>query len=198
MESRIDLLVGLGNPGPAYEHTRHNAGFWFLDALARKLGGQFRSQPKFQGDVCKVMLTGREVWLLKPATFMNLSGQAIAALAGYYKIPAEHILVAHDELDLPPGMARLKQGGGDGGHNGLRSTIASMHSADFLRLRIGIGHPGSRDLVTDYVLSKPPQDDRRLMEAAMEQALDVMPLLADGELNRAIHKLHSLKPESKE
>lgn len=189
MPAPIDLIVGLGNPGGNYEQTRHNAGFWFVDALARQ-SGTFRSESKFQGDVCKISLSGHDCWLLKPATFMNRSGQSVTALAGFYKVPAENILVVHDELDLPPGVARLKQGGGHGGHNGLRDIIARL-GADFMRLRIGIGHPGSKEQVVDYVLQRPSLADRQQIDSAIAAALAVMPELLCGEAQRAMNQLHS-------
>ena len=192
MSSRIQLIVGLGNPGAKYEPTRHNAGFWFVDALARQHGATFKSENKFHGEACKLLLDGEEIWLLKPMTFMNKSGQAIAALANFYKITPEAILVAHDELDLPPGEARLKKGGGHGGHNGLRDTIAQLgNNKDFQRLRIGIGHPGHSSQVTGYVLGKAPADEQRLMEQAIDNALDVMPLAVCGEMQKAMNQLHS-------
>lgn len=190
MSPPIDLVVGLGNPGGSYEQTRHNAGFWCVDALAQRNGGAFRVEAKFQAQACKISLAARECWLLKPTTFMNRSGIAVAALAGFYKIPVENILVMHDELDLPPGVARLKQGGGHGGHNGLRDIIAQL-GANFMRLRIGIGHPGDRDAVVDYVLQRPSLADRQQIEAAMDAALLVMPDVVNGEMQRAMHSLHS-------
>jgi peptidyl-tRNA hydrolase, PTH1 family len=191
------LIAGLGNPGPRYHATRHNAGFWFADAVAHARGGRFKSSDRFHGELCEVTADGRACWILKPDVFMNRSGQAVAALAGFYKIPPEQILVVHDELDLPPGTVRLKQGGGNGGHNGLRSVAESVGSGDFARLRIGIGHPGHRDLVTDYVLTKPSQADRQAIEAAIADAMAVMPEILGGELERAMHKLHTDK-QSKE
>lgn len=192
MSSRIQLIIGLGNPGAKYEPTRHNAGFWFVDALARQHSAGFKSENKFHGEVCKINLDGNEVWLLKPMTFMNKSGQAVAALANFFKIAPESILVAHDELDLPPGTARLKKGGGHGGHNGLRDTIAQLgNNKDFQRLRIGIGHPGHSSQVTGYVLGKAPADEQRLMEDAISDAIDVMPLAVSGEMQKAMNQLHS-------
>ncbi len=195
MSSPIELIVGLGNPGGNYEQTRHNAGFWFVDAMVRSQGGLFRSEAKFQAQACRISVVGcddvgRDCWLLKPTTFMNRSGAAVAVLAGFYKIPVEHILVVHDELDLPPGVARLKQGGGHGGHNGLRDIIAQL-GANFMRLRIGIGHPGDRDAVVEYVLQRPSLADRQQIDAAMEAALLVMPDAVNGEMQRAMHRLHS-------
>ena len=197
MSPRIEMIVGLGNPGDNYEQTRHNAGFWFVQALARSGGGVFRSEAKFHGHVCKIAFSGhdgdRDCWLLKPATFMNRSGIAVATLAVFYKIPVESILVVHDELDLPPGVARLKQSGGHGGHNGLRDIIAQL-GANFMRLRIGIGHPGDRDAVVDYVLQRPPVIDRQQIEAGIDAALKVMPDVVSGEMQRAMHSLHSQPP----
>lgn len=194
MSSRIQLIVGLGNPGAQYEQTRHNAGFWFVEAVARRHGGSFKSENKFHGEACKVFVDGKELWLLKPMTFMNKSGQAISALARFYKIEPENILVAHDELDLPPGAIRLKQGGGHGGHNGLRDTIAQLGgSRDFQRLRIGIGHPGHSSQVTGYVLGKAPADEQRLIEQAIDDALDILPLAVNGELQKAMNQLHTKK-----
>ncbi len=191
MSSRIQLIVGLGNPGPQYEQTRHNAGFWFVEAVARRHGGSFKSENKFHGEACKVLVEGKELWLLKPMTFMNKSGQAVAALARFYKIAPENILVAHDELDLPPGAVRLKQGGGHGGHNGLRDTITQLGgNRDFQRLRIGIGHPGHSSQVTGYVLGKAPADEQRQMEEAIDDALDILPLAVNGELQKAMNQLH--------
>ena len=187
MADGVRLIVGLGNPGARYQAIRHNAGFWFVDEWIARRGLAWKAAARYRGEIAEC----DGVWLLKPTTFMNLSGLSAAALAGFYKIPLAQILVAHDELDLPPGTARLKQGGGHGGHNGLRSMITELGGADFWRLRIGIGHPGHRDLVTDYVLGKPSADDRELIESAVHRALEVVPELLTGELQRAIHRLHS-------
>jgi len=183
--------VGLGNPGPRYIATRHNAGFWLVDNLAVQAQVQFRQEAKFQGEVCRVEQGDLKYWLLKPNTFMNHSGQAVAALANYYKIPVEQILVVHDELDFPPGKARLKQGGSDGRHNGLKNIIAHLGSNQFLRLRLGIGHPGIGSEVTNYVLSSPSRDDQTAIETAMTAALEIIPLVVRGELNKAMQQLHS-------
>jgi PTH1 family peptidyl-tRNA hydrolase len=191
LSAAVTLIVGLGNPGPQYEATRHNAGFWFVDEVARQFGGQFRAESKFHGEVAKVSINGHQVWLLKPQTFMNRSGQSLAALARFYKIPLENILVVHDELDLPPGTARLKQGGGHGGHNGLRDIVAHMGGKDFMRLRIGIGHPGNSKQVSDYVLSRAGADDQRLIEASLSDAMAVLPQVVDGEFQKAMNGLHS-------
>lgn len=187
----VSLIVGLGNPGAEYTATRHNAGFWLADALARQAGVAFREQAKFHGAVCQAGLDGTSVWLLKPMTFMNRSGQAVAALARFYKIPVERILVVHDELDLPPGRVRFKQGGGHGGHNGLRDLHAHLGSKEFYRLRLGIGHPGHRDQVTPYVLSRPPAADQTQIDTAIERALEVMPWILRGEFQRVMNVLHA-------
>jgi peptidyl-tRNA hydrolase, PTH1 family len=195
LSSRIQLIVGLGNPGSQYEQTRHNAGFWFVEALARQHGASFKNESKFHGEACKLSIAGEDVWLLKPMTFMNRSGQGIAALARFYKIDTANILVAHDELDLPPGDIRLKQGGGHGGHNGLRDTIEKLgNNRDFQRLRIGIGHPGHASQVTGYVLGKAQADEQQLMDEAIDSALKVMPLAIGGEMQKAMNQLHGKRP----
>jgi len=187
----IKLIVGLGNPGSKYEQTRHNAGFWFLDSLARDYHAVLRAENKFHGEAVKAQVKGNDVWLLKPDTFMNLSGQSIAALSHFYKITPEQILVVHDELDLPPGTARLKRGGGHGGHNGLRDTIEKLGSKEFLRLRIGIGHPGDKSKVHDYVLKQSSRDDQIEMDIAIQHAADVIADVVTGELDAAMNRLHS-------
>ncbi len=189
--SAIALIAGLGNPGPEYQQTRHNAGFWYVDALARRWGVEPRKETKFRGWTARADVSGTQVWLLQPDTFMNLSGQSVAALASFYKVPVAQILVVHDELDLPVGSARLKQGGGHGGHNGLRSLIQCLGSADFWRLRIGIGHPGHKNDVVDYVLARPSQDDRIALERAIDAAVEQTSLLIRGEFERAMNVLHS-------
>ena len=193
MSAPVQLIVGLGNPGAEYEQTRHNAGFWFVEAVARGAGGSFRTESKFHGEACKVRLDGHEVWLLKPMTYMNRSGQSVAALARFYKIPLENVLVAHDELDVPPGELRLKQGGGHAGHNGLRDIGSVMGGNNFLRLRIGIGRPAHSGDVTGFVLGKPPQSERSLIEDAIAEAVATTPLLMQGEMARAMNRLHSRK-----
>ncbi len=187
----IGLIAGLGNPGADYAATRHNAGFWFVDALAAAHGASLRAEAKFHGELGRAAVGGRDVWLLKPTTFMNHSGQAVAAVARYYKLAPEQILVAHDDLDLPVGTARLKRGGGHGGHNGLRDIINHLGSRDFLRLRLGIHHPGDSKAVVDYVLGRPSAADREAIEDAIARALDVMPLVVSGDLERAMNRLHS-------
>jgi peptidyl-tRNA hydrolase, PTH1 family len=190
MTDPLKLIVGLGNPGPRYEQTRHNAGFWFVDLLADRAGGRFALDSKVQGELARIVLCGDELRLLKPQTFMNLSGQSAGAVARFFKLAPEQVLVAHDELDLPPGTARLKRGGGHGGHNGLRDLIRHI-GADFWRLRIGIGHPGHRDQVTDYVLTRAPLDEDTLIRDTLADAADaVEQMLAQGP-ERAMHRLHS-------
>lgn len=188
MAERVALIVGLGNPGPEYATTRHNAGFWFVDALA---ADGFRRETRFHGEVSRVPVGGREVRVLKPMGFMNLSGQAVAAMAQFYKIPPDAILVVHDELDLAPGVARLKQGGGHGGHNGLRDIVNRLGSRDFLRLRLGIGRPGNTRAVVDYVLGRPSASDREAIESAIESARAVVADVFEGEWQRAMNTLHS-------
>ncbi len=190
MSSRIQLIVGLGNPGQQYEKTRHNAGFWFIDAIARSYSISLKSESKFHGEVGKGLIDGNEVWLLKPMTFMNKSGQGISALARFYKIAPENILIAHDELDLPPGTVRLKKGGGHGGHNGLRDSVAQLGSKEFQRLRLGIGHPGHASQVSGYVLGKAPSGEQIEIERAVERALDELSLILSGDLQQAMNRLH--------
>ncbi len=194
----IRLIVGLGNPGDEYARTRHNAGFWLVDELAGRYGGRFKAERKFGGDMAVVDVDGREVRLFRPMTFMNRSGGAIRAAAAYLKIPPGEILVAHDELDLPPGVARLKLGGGHGGHNGLRDAIAQLGPA-FWRLRLGIGHPGHRAEVIDYVLSRAPREEEDLVLEAVRESADVIPILLGQGDQHAMNRLHrrgSLPAES--
>jgi PTH1 family peptidyl-tRNA hydrolase len=191
----LKLIVGLGNPGEKYARTRHNAGFWFADELARRYGGVFRAESRHQGELARVRVTldggaQSEIWLLKPNTYMNKSGGAIGSLANFYKVAPAEVLVAHDELDLPVGVARLKLGGGHGGHNGLRDTIATL-GADFWRMRLGIGHPGHKDLVHDYVLQRAPADQERAIETAVNNAADVLPVLLAQGAEKAMNRLHT-------
>ncbi len=190
MSSPIELIVGLGNPGPEYAETRHNAGFWFLDRLAAHDNLSFREHPRFYGQVARLSEAGRSCWLLKPMTFMNRSGRSAAAFASFYQIPSERMLVVHDELDLAPGTVRLKQGGGHGGHNGLRDLIAQLGEAGFMRLRLGVGHPGQRERVTLYLFSRPPEAERSAIDAAIEEALELLPEILDGEFAIAMNRLH--------
>jgi PTH1 family peptidyl-tRNA hydrolase len=191
----LKLIVGLGNPGEKYARTRHNAGFWFADEIARRYGGVFRAESRHQGELARVRITlegGAQsgVWLLKPMTFMNKSGGSIASLANFYRVSPEEVLVAHDELDLPFGVARLKLGGGHGGHNGLRDTIATF-GAEFWRMRLGIGHPGHKDLVHDYVLQRAPSDQERAIDNAVNNAVDVLPVLLSQGAEKAMNRLHT-------
>ncbi|HQR70233.1 MAG TPA: aminoacyl-tRNA hydrolase [Burkholderiaceae bacterium] len=190
----IRLIVGLGNFGAEYEATRHNAGYWLVDAVARREGARFSSERKFHGDVARLRLSGHDVWLLKPTTYMNRSGNAVVALALFYKILPTEILVVHDELDLPPGSVRLKRGGGTAGHNGLKDTQARLTTADFWRLRIGIGHPRSLQLeqdVADFVLHPPRREDQALIDEAIDRAEGIVELLAAGKFEAAMLKLHT-------
>jgi len=187
------LIFGLGNPGPRYAETRHNAGFWFLDRLAETAGAKFRMQSRLHSETTRVSLYGQDCILVKPTTFMNHSGQAVRAVVDYYKAGADQVLVAYDELDLPPGAARLKQGGGHGGHNGLRDIFRHTADHDFLRLRIGIGHPGARDAVTAYVLSRATAAQERLMRDSISDALDVLPRVLSSDLAGAMKELHTVK-----
>lgn len=188
----VELIVGLGNPGAAYKDTRHNAGIWFIEALARSCNTQLQLDKKFHGFSAKTCLGGRDIRLLFPATFMNLSGQSVAAIANFYRIPPESILVAHDELDIPVGTARLKQGGGHGGHNGLRDIISRLgNNRDFLRLRIGVGHPGDSHQVVDYVLNKPSRQDDDKIRAVIDEAVRLMPEVLEGSWAKAVQALHT-------
>ena len=193
----IELIVGLGNPGPEYAHTRHNAGAWYLAELARLHGGQLKEEAKFFGWTGRVRIAGRDVRLLIPATFMNRSGKAVAAMANFYQIPPEAILVAHDELDLPPGSARFKQGGGHGGHNGLKDIISSLgNSKDFYRLRLGIGHPGHKSQVAGFVLTKAPATEQGLLDATVDEAVRATDMLFSDGMTRAMNRLHAFNADS--
>ena len=189
----LRLIVGLGNPGAEHLRTRHNAGFWFVDALALSQGVRFGLESKLFGETCKVEIAGRPVWLLKPSTFMNLSGKSVAAALRYWKIEPEEMLVVHDELDLPPGTARLKFDGGHGGQNGLRDITRLLGHGKYHRLRVGIGHPGHKDRVTSWVLGRPGQDDEASILRSLEDANDVLPLAVEGDFNEAMKRLHTSK-----
>jgi PTH1 family peptidyl-tRNA hydrolase len=187
----IRLVVGLGNPGAEYEKTRHNAGFWLVDELAWQHKAALRAEGKYFGEVARAVLPGGDLWLLKPMTYMNLSGQAVGALARFYKIAPEEILVVHDELDLPPGAARFKQGGGHGGHNGLKDIIAKIGSPNFWRLRIGIGHPGDRNEVANFVLKKARAEEQQAIDDAIAKAMQVMAQAIAGDMPAAMKTLHT-------
>jgi len=189
----IRLLVGLGNPGTEYEGTRHNAGFWWVDEAARLLGARLAYERSYHGLAARATPPGATgpVWLLQPQTYMNLSGKAVSPLARFFKIEPAEILVVHDELDLPPGQAKLKLGGSAAGHNGLKDIQAQLGTGDFWRLRIGIGHPGSRAEVANWVLRKPAPEQREAIEKAIEQSLQALPLLLAGEMDRALMKVHA-------
>jgi PTH1 family peptidyl-tRNA hydrolase len=191
----IRLIVGLGNPGPEYEQTRHNAGFWLVDNLANSLPGcRLQRETKYNAMVGKATLNGTETWLLEPLTYMNRSGQSVGALARFFKIKPEEVLVVHDELDLMPGIARLKKGGSSGGHNGLKDITAALGTQDYWRLRLGIGHPRTLNLaqqVADFVLHRPRREDQDLIEQAIDKSLQVMPLICEGKFPEATTKLHT-------
>ncbi|QIW15619.1 aminoacyl-tRNA hydrolase [Pasteurellaceae bacterium RH1A] len=192
--SQIKLIVGLANPGAKYEGTRHNAGEWLINELARMYGVSLKEEPKFFGKLAKINTQAGEVRLLVPTTFMNLSGKAVGALANFYRIKPEEILVAHDELDLPPGVAKIKQGGGHGGHNGLKDIIAALgNNNNFYRVRIAIGHPGDRNLVSNYVLGKPSPDDQRLIDAAVDEASRCVELIFSEGMVKATNRLNGFK-----
>ena len=190
----IKLFVGLGNPGPEYEATRHNAGFWWIDALARELGATLVPERSYWGLVARTNVQGESRWLLQPQTFMNLSGKSVAALARFFKIQPHEILVAHDELDFAPGQVKLKRGGSHGGHNGLRDIHAQLGSPDYWRLRIGIGHPGAKAEVVHWVLKKPAPDQRVLIEDSIAHALQAKDALLAGDMEKATLQIHTTKP----
>jgi PTH1 family peptidyl-tRNA hydrolase len=190
MSSSLRIIAGLGNPGDKYDRTLHNAGFWFVDALARKYGGQFRLEKKFDTECCRINLHGEDVWLMKPQSYMNESGSPVRGMLDYYRLQTTELLVAHDEIDLPPGTVRLKKGGGHGGHNGLRDIIRHC-GADFMRLRLGVGHPGDKSQVTSYVLKRGSAEMEAAIEGNVDEAVDVMPVLVDQGLNAAMKKLHT-------
>ncbi len=189
--SGISLIVGLGNPGQQYRFTRHNAGAMFLESLCDDYRGELKADGKFFGLTEKLSIAGQDVRVLLPTTYMNHSGQAVAAIVQYFKIEPQQILVAYDELDLPVGTTRLKKGGGHGGHNGIRDIIKAIGSQDFNRLRIGIGHPGHASQVSDYVLSNPSKADAELIQENIDQAIAIIPQLVKGEFQEAMKKLHT-------
>ncbi len=190
MSAVVTMIAGLGNPDSKYERTLHNAGFWFVDALLRKYGSEFRYDKKFDAEICRIDLQGNEVWLVKPHSFMNLSGGPVRGVLDYYRLQPEQLLVAHDEIDLPPGTVRLKLGGGHGGHNGMRDVMRHCGS-DFMRLRIGVGPPGEKSMVTNYVLKKGTADVEAAVNKTLDDAVAVMPILVEDGLNAAMKKLHT-------
>jgi len=192
----IQLIVGLGNPGNEYSKTRHNAGFWWVDEVCAASATKLHHEAKFFGQAGRV--EGQGTWLLKPETWMNASGRAVAALAKFYKIPAQAILVVHDELDLPVGSAKLKKGGGHGGHNGLRDIIAQLESQDFWRLRLGIGHPGRREEVVNFVLHAPSLNEMNLIMQSIDDSAKLLPYLIRGEFEQAMLQLHTPPNQKKE
>ena len=193
--SEIKLIVGLGNPGDKYKDTRHNAGEWLVERLAQRFNFSLKEESKFFGKTARAVINGQEIRFLVPTTFMNLSGKAVGALATFYRIQSEQILIAHDELDLPPGTVKIKLGGGNGGHNGLRDSIAQLsNNKNFYRLRVGIGHPGDKNLVSAYVLSKPSPTDLTLIDKALEEATDCVEVLLKDGINKATNRLNSFKP----
>jgi PTH1 family peptidyl-tRNA hydrolase len=190
----IKLFVGLGNPGTEYEATRHNAGFWWVDALARELKLSLVADRSYHGLLARGNVNGQTVWLLEPQTYMNLSGKSVGALARFFKIAPQDILVVHDELDVPPGQAKLKFGGGHGGHNGLRDIHAQLGTGDYWRLRLGIGHPGDKNQVADWVLKKPAPADREAIEGCVARTLKAAPELLAGDMTKATLVVHTHKP----
>jgi PTH1 family peptidyl-tRNA hydrolase len=191
MTQAISLIVGLGNPGPEYAETRHNAGFRFLDALLAGSGEMTRSESRFNAEVARLHIAGRDVWLLAPQTYMNHSGEAVVKFAHYYKIAPAAILVVHDEIDIPPGAVRVKFGGGDGGHNGLKDVTAQLGTADYARLRIGVGHPGAASQVVSYVLKRAPAAEQELIDSAIARARNHIDEIVQGQLEKVMNVLHT-------
>ena len=186
----LRIIVGLGNPGPEHQFTRHNAGFWFVDVLARRHGGEFRDYRKYSGETARVSVSGQEIVLLKPTTYMNRSGLAVRQLSDFFKVPPQEILVAHDDLDIAVGTVKLKQGGGHAGNNGVRDVIAHI-GADFWRMRLGVGHPGTKTEVIDYVLTRAPRHEEELILESVATAADALPLLLEQGAERAMSRLHT-------
>lgn len=192
--AKIKLIVGLGNPGSKYADTRHNAGEWLIERITRRFNLTLKDENKFFGKTAIVTISGQDVRLLVPTTFMNLSGKSVGALASFYRILPEEILVIHDELDLPPGSVKLKLGGGHGGHNGLKDIIAQLaNSKNFYRLRVGIGHPGDKNLVASYVLSKPSPQDQTLIDKALDEAESCIEILIKGGIDKAMNRLNGFR-----
>jgi len=191
MSSGISLIAGLGNPGARYVDTRHNAGFWFIEALADRYHGEWRDDARFKSRVCEIAINNQRIWLIAPQTFMNHSGEAIAAFARYYRFDSSQILVAHDELDFAPGRVKLKLGGGAAGHNGLRDTTRHLGTPDYLRLRLGIGHPGQQREVVNFVLKRAPDAEMTLIQSAIDHAVDHIGDIIQGDLQSAMNALHT-------
>jgi PTH1 family peptidyl-tRNA hydrolase len=194
VNAEIKLIVGLGNPGTKYEKTRHNAGFWWVDAVADLKRAHWSKEAKFHGWSTRVEEGGRDFWLLKPNTYMNESGRSVAAMMRFYRIEPAELLVVHDELDLPPGTVKLKKGGGTGGHNGLTDIVEALDTKDFWRLRVGIGHPGHKDLVADYVLDKARKVEQEAIDPPFERSFELLPKLANGRMTDAMTWLHTVTP----
>jgi peptidyl-tRNA hydrolase, PTH1 family len=190
-DNTIQIIAGLGNPGNEYAQTRHNAGYWFIDHLISQYNLTLKNESRFSGEIAKLSNSSGNVWLLKPTNFMNRSGQSIAQLARFYKIDPLQILVVHDELDLSPGTVKLKKSGGHGGHNGLRDTISQLGSNNFYRLRLGIGHPGSKEQVVGFVLGKTPKTEKALIENAIDKSMNSIELIVNGEMQKAMNQLHA-------
>jgi len=188
--TNLSIIVGLGNPEDRYERTLHNAGFWFVDEVARKYGGSFRYEKKFDAECCKVSINGSDIWLVKPQSYMNLSGGPVRSALDYYRLKVQHMLVAHDEIDLPPDTIRFKKGGGHGGHNGIRDVMQHC-GPDFMRLRIGVGHPGDKSDVTGYVLKRGSAEVEAAIEKNIEEVLSLMPMLVEDGLGAATKALHT-------
>jgi PTH1 family peptidyl-tRNA hydrolase len=190
MSSNVSVIAGLGNPEERYAHTLHNAGFWIVDEIARRENVSFKYEKRFDADIGRISIEGNEIWLVKPQSYMNLSGGPIRAVLDYYRLPVENLLVAHDEIDLPPGTVRLKRSGGHGGHNGLRDLIRHC-GKDFMRMRIGVGHPGEKDKVTGYVLKRAASDIEAVLQQSVDTAVDIVPVLVDRGLDEAMKALHT-------
>ncbi len=190
MTTYLTAIAGLGNPEERHARTLHNAGFWFVDELARRAGAEFRYEKRFDAEICRIHISDNDVWLIKPQSYMNLSGGPVRGVLEYYRLAVSDLLVAHDEIDLPPGTVRLKKGGGHGGHNGLRDIIKHTGS-DFMRLRIGVGHPGHKDLVTDYVLKRASAEVEQAMRSNIDDAADVVPSLVEDGIEAAMTRLHT-------
>ncbi len=195
MSEALTVLAGLGNPGDKYEQTRHNAGFWLVDELARRHGGSFRQERRYDAEVCRIDIDGHDLWLVKPMSYMNQSGGPLRAFVDYYRVPVTGLMIAHDEIDLPVGTLKIKKGGGHGGHNGLRDSIACL-GRDFVRLRMGVGHPGSKDEVVDFVLKRASAKEQELLDAATEKAADAIPIALKRGVDIAMNRLN-VKPKKK-